>query len=81
MTLGLPPPDPGRGPSAFTTGLKSGALARHFGSVVCVLASPDGAVLLLIDLQERLMPVIHDAEAVLARAVRLAEAAQLLMCR
>jgi nicotinamidase-related amidase len=43
-----------------------------------VLASPDGAVLLLIDLQERLMPVIHDAEAVLARAVRLAEAAQLL---
>ncbi len=38
----------------------------------------EGAVLLLIDLQERLMPVIHDGEAVLARAVRLAEAAQLL---
>ena len=38
----------------------------------------DGAVLLLIDLQERLMPVIHDQEAVVARAVRLAEAAQLL---
>ena len=38
----------------------------------------DGAVLLLIDLQERLMPVIHDHEAVVARAVRLAEAAQLL---
>jgi nicotinamidase-related amidase len=38
----------------------------------------DGAALLLIDLQERLMPVIHDHEAVVARAVRLAEAAQLL---
>jgi nicotinamidase-related amidase len=38
----------------------------------------EGAVLLLIDLQERLMPVIHDHEAVVARAVRLAEAAQLL---
>jgi len=38
----------------------------------------EGAVLLLIDLQERLMPVIHDHEAVIARTVRLAEAAQLL---
>ena len=35
-------------------------------------------MLLLIDLQQRLMPVIHDHEAVVARAVRLAEAAQLL---
>jgi nicotinamidase-related amidase len=43
-----------------------------------VLASADDAVLLLVDLQERLMPVIHDAEVVVARAVRLAEAAQLL---
>jgi len=43
-----------------------------------MLASADGAVLLLVDLQERLVPVIHDAEAVVARAVRLAEAAQLL---
>jgi nicotinamidase-related amidase len=43
-----------------------------------VLASPEGAVLLLIDLQERLMPVIHDNEVVVARAVRLAEAARLL---
>ena len=38
----------------------------------------EGAVLLLIDLQERLMPVIYDHETVVARAVRLAEAAQLL---
>jgi nicotinamidase-related amidase len=38
----------------------------------------EGAILLLIDLQERLMPVIHDQEAVVARAVRLAEAARLL---
>ena len=43
-----------------------------------MVLSPDGAVLLLIDLQERLMPVIHDHEAVVARAVRLAEAAALL---
>jgi len=35
-------------------------------------------VLLLVDLQQRLMPVIHDHDAVVARAVRLAEAAQLL---
>src|SRR5580704_12976519 len=43
-----------------------------------MVLSPDGAVLLLIDLQERLMPVIGDHEAVVARAVRLAEAATLL---
>src|SRR2546430_4734041 len=43
-----------------------------------MVLSPDGAVLLLIDLQERLMPVIADHEAVVARAVRLAEAATLL---
>jgi nicotinamidase-related amidase len=43
-----------------------------------VLLTPDGAVLLLIDLQQRLMPVITDHETVVARAVRLAEAARLL---
>jgi nicotinamidase-related amidase len=43
-----------------------------------VLLTAEGSVLLLIDLQERLMPVIHDHEAVVARAVRLAEAAALL---
>jgi nicotinamidase-related amidase len=42
------------------------------------MMTAEGAVLLLIDLQERLMPVIHDHEAVVGRAVRLAEAAQLL---
>jgi len=35
-------------------------------------------MLLLIDMQERLMPVIYDSEAVVSRAVRLAEAALLL---
>jgi len=35
-------------------------------------------VLLLVDLQERLMPAIHDRETVIARAARLAEAALLL---
>jgi nicotinamidase-related amidase len=43
-----------------------------------VLLTAERAVLVLIDLQERLMPVIHDSETVLARAVRLAEAARLL---
>ena len=35
-------------------------------------------MLLLIDLQQRLMPAIHGNETVVARAVRLAEAARLL---
>jgi Isochorismatase family len=43
-----------------------------------VLVTTEGAVLLLIDLQQRLVPVIHDNETMVARAVRLAEAAQLL---
>jgi nicotinamidase-related amidase len=43
-----------------------------------VLLTAEGAVLLLIDLQQRLMPAIHDNDAVIARAVRLAEAARLL---
>jgi nicotinamidase-related amidase len=43
-----------------------------------VLLSAEGAVLLLVDLQQRLMPVIYDSETVVARAVRLAEAARLL---
>ena len=34
-----------------------------------MVLSPDGAVLLLIDLQERLMPVIADHEVVVARDV------------
>jgi nicotinamidase-related amidase len=38
----------------------------------------EGAVLLLIDLQQRLMPAIIDSETVVARTVRLAEAARLL---
>jgi len=43
-----------------------------------VLATAEGAVLLLVDLQQRLMPAIDDGETVVARAVRLAEAARLL---
>ena len=43
-----------------------------------MLLTTGAAILLLIDLQERLMPVISDYEAVVARAVRLAEAATLL---
>ena len=43
-----------------------------------MLLTAEGSVLLLIDLQQRLMPVIHDHETVLARAVRLAAAARRL---
>ena len=43
-----------------------------------MLLTAESAALLLIDLQERLMPAIHDSEVVVARAVRLAEAARLL---
>ena len=34
--------------------------------------------LVLVDYQERLMPVIHDAQATLANALRLARLAQLM---
>lgn len=43
-----------------------------------MLLTAEGAVLLLIDLQEKLMPVIYDGEVVLARAVRMAGAARVL---
>jgi len=43
-----------------------------------VLLTARDAVLLLVDLQRRLMPVIHDQGRVIARARRLAEAATLL---
>jgi nicotinamidase-related amidase len=43
-----------------------------------VLLSAERSVLLLVDLQQRLMPAIHDGDAVVTRAVRLAEAAVLL---
>jgi nicotinamidase-related amidase len=43
-----------------------------------VLLNTAGAVLLLVDFQQRLVPVIHDGETVVARAGRLAEAARLL---
>ena len=38
----------------------------------------ENAVLLLIDLQQRLVPAITDGDTMVARSVRLAEAAQLL---
>src|SRR3954454_11761267 len=43
-----------------------------------MVLTAEGAALLLIDLQERLMAVIADQEAVVSRAVRLAAAATLL---
>jgi len=47
-------------------------------SVTVVLLTAAGAVLLLVDFQQRLVPAIHDGDTVVARAARLAEAAQLL---
>ncbi|GAA3241610.1 isochorismatase family protein [Pseudonocardia petroleophila] len=43
-----------------------------------MLISSDASALLLVDLQERLMPAIHDGPAVVANARRLAEGAGLL---
>ena len=43
-----------------------------------MLLSAERAVLLLVDFQQRLMPAIHNGGTVIARAVRLAEAASLL---
>jgi nicotinamidase-related amidase len=43
-----------------------------------VLVSAAGSVLLLVDLQQRLVPVIYDGDAMVANAARLAEAAALL---
>ena len=43
-----------------------------------MLLNARDSVLLLVDLQQRLVPALHDGETVVARAVRLAEAAQLL---
>jgi nicotinamidase-related amidase len=40
-----------------------------------VLISAERSVLLLIDLQQKLVPVLHDGESVVARSARLAEAA------
>jgi nicotinamidase-related amidase len=45
---------------------------------VDVLVNAKSAALLLIDLQERLVPSISDGELMVSRAVRLAEAADLL---
>ncbi|WP_300008950.1 isochorismatase family protein [Pseudonocardia sp.] len=43
-----------------------------------MLLSADASALLLVDLQQRLMPAIHDGDAVVANTVRLAEGAGLL---
>jgi nicotinamidase-related amidase len=43
-----------------------------------VLLRPEGSALLLVDFQRRLLPAIHDADDVVANAVRLAEGARLL---
>ena len=43
-----------------------------------MLLTAESTGVLLLDLQERLIPAIHDGDVVVARAVRLAEAARLL---
>lgn len=43
-----------------------------------MLLTAEGSVLLLVDLQQRLMPAIDDGEVVLANAARLAAGARLL---
>ncbi|AOJ31776.1 isochorismatase family protein [Burkholderia metallica] len=43
-----------------------------------MLHVPDDSVVVLVDFQTRLMPVIHEGEAVVMQAVRLAHIAQIL---
>lgn len=43
-----------------------------------MLLDPEDSQLVLVDYQQRLMPAIHDGEAVLAQARKLAQAARLL---
>ena len=43
-----------------------------------MLLAPEDSQLVLVDYQQRLMPAIHEADAVVANAVRLARIAQLL---
>ena len=45
------------------------------------LLAPDPAALVLVDYQQRLLPAIHEAERVLAEALRLADAARALGLR
>jgi len=48
------------------------------GYRLSVLLSAQGSVLLLVDLQERLIPALYDGDVVVARAARIAHAAKLL---
>jgi nicotinamidase-related amidase len=48
------------------------------GTFFGVLLSAEGSVVLVIDVQERLMPAMCDGDTVIARAVRVAQAARLL---
>jgi nicotinamidase-related amidase len=43
-----------------------------------VLLSAEGSVVLLIDMQERLIPAMHGGDLVVARAARVAQAARML---
>src|SRR5580692_1907932 len=63
---------PGRRPGSPTP---AGRRSRY---LLGVLLSADGSVVLLVDLQERLMPAIYDGEVVVSRTVRLAQAARML---
>ena len=47
-------------------------------NVIKWIKTAAGAALLIVDVQQRLVPAIHDGPTMVARTVRLAEAAQLL---
>src|SRR4051812_12370451 len=46
------------------------------GKSMSLLCQPERSILLLLDLQERLLPAIHDSAGVVARCVQLATAAR-----
>lgn len=64
------------GPNRRDAGLRHPAGTERYRGPV--LLTPEGSVLLLVDLQQRLMPAIHDADVVIANARRLVEGARLL---
>ncbi|WP_409934694.1 isochorismatase family protein [Paraburkholderia sp. BCC1884] len=61
----------------IASGYGARANARYEGETAMLL-NVDGSVLVLVDFQERLVPVIHQGDEVVREAFRLAQIAQIL---
>jgi nicotinamidase-related amidase len=53
-------------------------MKAHISSRAAMLIDPEDSTLILIDFQAKLMPAIHEGDVVMANAMRLAKAAQML---